>query len=426
VVEASSYQLEFTDGPLGELAVLTNLTVDHLHRHGTMEAYGAVKRRLFDLGTTVVPRAVINVDGDFGAALADHLRAAGAAVATFGARPRADYRVIAARWDASISEVRLATPAGRLELHIRLPGHHNAENAAAALAACDLLALTRARTIAALESTPGVPGRWERIDHGQPFEVVVDFGHTLAGIRQALVTARHVAGARGGRVHLVLGGAGNNNASKRRPLMAILGELADSVILTEGNGRGESLADVVADLMSGWPAGRSAPPLVHDRRLAIRRALRDARPGDVVVILGRGAMPRLLSHSSGDGPRFDDRQVAGEELARLVGGRGASESAFEHQAIAAGSEVVLDLVDDHEAELAVEAADDVMVGTGGGAHPLGASGRQPGQHLLGQGAREPAFPMFSRNPEGQHPAGRGPGGQAPEEVAAGDAVVVGD
>jgi UDP-N-acetylmuramyl tripeptide synthase len=426
VVEASSYQLEFTGGPLSELAVLTNLTVDHLHRHGTMAVYGAVKRRLFVNGTTVVPQAVINVDGDFGAGLAGELRAAGAAVATFGAGPGAAYRVLDARWDAVAGQVRLATPIGELRLQTRLPGRHNAENVAAALAACDLLALPRERTIAVLESMPGVPGRWERIDRGQPYEVVVDFAHTLAGIRQALVTARHVTEARGGRVHLVLGAAGNNNDSKRPPLMAILGELADRVILTEGNGRGESLDAVVADLMTGWPARRPVPPLVPDRRLAIRRALSEAGTGDLVMIIGRGVMPRLLSHSSGDGRRFDDREVAGQELARLDGDAARSEAVFEHEAIATGPQIVLDLIEDLEAEVAVQPADDVMVGAGGGPNALSAPGAQPGQHLLGQGPGQPVPAMLSVHPEGQHPPGHAARGQAAEEVTAGDPAVLGE
>ncbi len=436
VVEASSYQLEFTDGPLGELAVLTNLTVDHLHRHGTMAAYGAVKRRLFLDGGAVVSRAVVNVDGDFGAWLAADLHAAGAAVATFGSATDADYRVLEARWDAIAGDVRVATPTGELSLHTRLPGRHNAENVAAALAAGDLLALPRARTIAVLESMPGVPGRWERIDRGQPFDVVVDFAHTLAGIRQALVTARHVTEARdghgrsghgrGARVHLVLGAAGNNNPAKRRPLMAILGELADRVVLTEGNGRGEPLDDVVADLMSGWPAHRPAPPLVPDRRQAIRRALADAEAGDVVMIIGRGVMPRLLSHASGDGARFDDREVAGEELVRLCRDVSRSASVFEHQAIAPRPQIVLDLIDDLEAEVGVQVPDDVMVGARRGPDALGPPGDQPRQHLLGESPRQPQSPVLCPHPEGQHPSGRGPGGHAAEEVATGDAAVFGE
>lgn len=316
VVEASSYQLEFCEGPFAELAVLTNVTEEHLHRHGTMRAYTAAKRRLFLGEGRHIARAAVNVDSEFGRALARELSDAGTAVARFGSGPAAQWRVLEANWDVGRSSLRLATPSGAVHVSTLLPGWHNAENVAAALAACDLLELTRADALAAIEATPGVRGRWERVDCGQPFDVVVDFAHTPAGLRHVLQTARRVVTERGGQVHLMLCAGGANNPGKRRPLGEIASRLADRVIVTEGNGRGEPRERVIAGLLAGWGSA-VAPEIVPDRRRAIRAALNGARPGDVVILMGRGAMPRLLTDASGGGPVFDDRRVAEEEFVAM-------------------------------------------------------------------------------------------------------------
>ncbi|MGA8746519.1 MAG: Mur ligase family protein [Solirubrobacterales bacterium] len=319
VIETSSYQLEFCGEPFAELAVLTNLSAEHLHRHHTMSAYGAAKRRLFIGAAQTVALAVVNVDSAFGRQLAQDLRAAGSTVATFGSTEHAQYRVLDARWDAATARVQLGTPSGEgLELVTRLPGWHNAENVAAALAVSDLLGVARAGSLRALETMPGVPGRWERVDCDQPFDLVVDFAHTVAGLRQALLTARDVVGARGTAVHLVLCAGGANNPGKRRPLGALASELADRVVVTEGNGRGEPPEQVIAALLSGWREDRRMPEIVSDRRAAIHQAIRGALPGDIVVIVGRGAMPILLADRSGGGEPFDDRLVAREELISIA------------------------------------------------------------------------------------------------------------
>ncbi len=319
VIEASSYQLEFCAQPFSELAVLTNLTAEHLHRHHTMSDYGAAKRRLFIGGARTVPLAAVNVDSTFGRELAQDLRAAGATVATFGSTKHAQYRVLNATWDAAGARLCLGTPSdGVLRLSTRLPGWHNAENIAAALAACDLLGMARGDSLPALKNMPGVPGRWERVGCDQPFDVVVDFAHTVAGLRQTLLTARQVVAARNTAVHLVLCAGGANNPGKRRPLGAAASELADRVVITEGNGRGEPPEQVIAALLAGWREDRQMPEVVTDRRSAIRRALAGALPGDIVIIMGRGAMPTLLADRSGGGSAFDDRCVAREELISMA------------------------------------------------------------------------------------------------------------
>jgi UDP-N-acetylmuramoyl-L-alanyl-D-glutamate--2,6-diaminopimelate ligase len=318
VIEVSSYQLEFSAMPFARLAVLTNLTVEHLHRHRTMSNYGASKRRLFIGDGRAVPLAAVNVDSLFGFGLARDLRLAGTTVATFGSTERAQYRVLKATWDGVGARLSIGTPSECLELATQLPGWHNAENIAAALAACDLLGLARRDSLQALATMQGVPGRWEAVDCDQPFDVVVDFAHTAAGLRQTLLTARHIATARNSAVRLVLCAGGANNPAKRGPLGMVASELADHVIITEGNGRGEPPEAVIAGLLAGWQPERPDPEIIAERRAAIRRALADALPGDVVILMGRGAMPRLLSDSSGGGSAFDDRSVAREELLAMM------------------------------------------------------------------------------------------------------------
>ena len=356
IVECSSYQLEFCAGPFSELAVLTNLTPEHLQRHGTMEAYGEAKRRLFTNETERVPRAVINVDSEFGHRLAADLRELGAEVATVGRADTAEYRLLRATWNATHARVRVITPRGPLELPTRLPGAHNAENVTSVVAGCDLLGVPRAKTLRAVMAAGGLPGRWERVDCGQRYEVIVDFAHTPAGLRHVLHTARRVAARSGGRVSLMLCAGGHNNPAKRAPLGRVASSLADLVVLTEGNGRGEPVETVMADLLADWCPGAAAPEIEPDRRLAIRHVLSTARPGDVAILMGRGAMRTLLSNHSGGGVPFEDRAVAVEELHRLARRSvRRAEVAPEDQAVPASAEIVRLLAHDEEPELGVEA-----------------------------------------------------------------------
>ena len=310
VVECSSFQLEGCDGPLSDIAVLTNLSEDHLHRHGSLAAYAGAKRRLFVHDGATVERAVVNTEGEAGRALADELAAAGAQVARIGD----DYFVRGVAWDVRSASVRLATPGGDVALDLRLPGPHNAVNAVTVLATCDLLGVAREQTLAALTAFPGVPGRWDHVEAGQPFDVIVDFAHTEAGLRAVLRTAREITVLRETRLILVLSAGGGTDPRKRAAFGQLGAWHADRFILTEGSNRGESLEQVLAAVAAG--AGERVE-LVRSRRDAIATALAGAHAGDIVLIAGRGAMPRLLTDRAGNGPLFDDRTVAREELERL-------------------------------------------------------------------------------------------------------------
>lgn len=320
VCEASSYQLECCPAFVPEVAVLTNLTHDHLHRHGSMAAYGGCKRRMFIRPGRVAPVAVINMEQPFGRCLARDVTAAGGQVLGYGDHLLASYRILACSWSLTRATLRLATPRGPIELDLSLPGPHNARNAAAAVAVGDALGLSPEAVAVALGCAHGPPGRFEAIDEGQSFDAIVDFAHTPAAITAIARTVRVAIDARrSGRLMIVAGAAGSVDPSKRAAMGRAARALADHLIVTAGNPRGEDPRRLVADVLQGALAGSGGTVATEtDRRAAIGGALSMALPGDVVLILGRGAMTRLIQTPWGDGPPFDDRQVVREELRRAL------------------------------------------------------------------------------------------------------------
>ncbi len=234
----------------------------------------------------------------------------------------ADYVPVEVRSELDGADVRARTPAGPIALRLRLPGQHNARNALAALAACDLLGVERDRAVAALESFGGVPGRWEWIGRGDPCDAIVDFAHTPAALRAVLETVREIVARRGNgaRCHLVLSASGSTTPHKRGPLGAVGRELADRVIVTDAGFGGQPREEVFEEILAGAEGVPGpAPEVVPDRREAIRAALAGARPGDVVLVSDRGARPRWITDPAGGGYPWDDREVVAEEHARLRG-----------------------------------------------------------------------------------------------------------
>jgi UDP-N-acetylmuramoyl-L-alanyl-D-glutamate--2,6-diaminopimelate ligase len=318
VGELSSYQLEGSPALLPEIAVLTNLTRDHLHRHGTMRAYAAAKRRLFVRDDAAAPVAILNIDDALGRRIAAEAARRGSRVLRYGRHPSADVRIEAAAWTAATGDVRLRLPGGEaLELTTGLPGEHNADNVAAAVAVAHVVGLSAGATADALAAVTPAPGRFEPIDAGQPYLAVVDFAHNPDAIRQALLTARPLAGARG-RVRVVLTASGALDPGKRPGMGRVAAELADHLILTTGSLLGEPREAILAGLTRG--AREAADPalieVVPERRTAIARLVRAAQPGDVVLVLGRGPLPTLRDSHGGSGQPFDDRAVLREELER--------------------------------------------------------------------------------------------------------------
>jgi UDP-N-acetylmuramoylalanine-D-glutamate ligase len=314
VAEVSSYQAEACPELLPEAAVFTNLTLDHLHRHGTMEAYAASKRRLFVRDDRAVALAVVNADDPFGRRLAAEVGERGGRALTYGSERSADYRVRDVSWSARAGEAIVETPSGEVSLASRLPGPHNAENLTAALALADGLGLPRPATLGALAATPAPAGRFELVDAGQPFDVVVDYAHTPDSIERALATARGVIGE-GGRLIVVLGliARGDRDFRGRAGRAARAG--SDHLILCGSSGGGEPPMVALSRALAGArEAGGGELEVVLDRRGAIERGLAMARPGDVVAILGRGPFAWMAFDRFGGGERFSDLEVARELL----------------------------------------------------------------------------------------------------------------
>ncbi len=295
-MEVSSHALE-----LGRVAgirfacrVFTNLTQDHLDFHETMDAYFAAKRRLFDEPGP----AVVNVDDEYGRRLAAEVDAV-----TFGIEHEADYRARDIEFDVMGSRFLLESPDGELRIESPLPGLFNVQNVLGAVAAVRSLGVEQI----SLEGFGRVPGRFEAVDEGQDFGVLVDYAHTPDSLENVLRAAREVAR---GRLHVVFGAGGDRDRGKR-PLMGDAARrLADRVLVTSDNPRSEQPDAIIDEVMEG--AGPEAEREL-DRRRAITRVIEEAEPGDVVVIAGKGH-EQGQEFENGRKDPFDDVTVAREAL----------------------------------------------------------------------------------------------------------------
>ena len=283
--------------------VFTNLSQDHLDFHPTMEDYFQAKRRLF-FGEDAPPAAV-NVGDEYGRRLADELRDAGTPLLTYGFADEAEIRPE----DIDLSGPVTSLIAAGIPLRTRLRGRFNVENVLATVAAARLLGLPDESVAAGVESIGGVPGRFEIIDEGQPFTVVVDYAHKPGALENVLRAARELTV---GRVLCVFGCGGDRDVGKRPLMGRIASELADFPILTSDNPRSEDPAAIAQAVL----AGMSGEPEVElDRGAAIARAIELAEPGDVVVIAGKGH--ERGQEIAGRVVPFDDRDVASEALRAL-------------------------------------------------------------------------------------------------------------
>jgi UDP-N-acetylmuramoyl-L-alanyl-D-glutamate--2,6-diaminopimelate ligase len=302
-MEVSSHALTLhrADAIHFEVALFTNLTQDHLDFHADMEDYFRAKRKLFEVGPGT---AVVNVDDPYGARLAGEFECV-----TFSAEGApADYSAQDVAFDATGSTF---TVAG-MELRTGLPGHFNVANALGAFAVAAAMGVDAETAAAGLARAARVPGRFEPIDEGQGFAVLVDYAHTPDSMENVLQAARRLTS---GRVISVFGAGGDRDRDKRPKMGRAGAELSDLAILTSDNPRSEDPAAIVAEVAAGAQGGAEVEIEV-DRRAAIALALGRAEPGDTVVIAGKG-------HEQGqefEGGRkipFDDREVAREELRKL-------------------------------------------------------------------------------------------------------------
>jgi UDP-N-acetylmuramoyl-L-alanyl-D-glutamate--2,6-diaminopimelate ligase len=307
-MEVSSHGLSLhrVDGIRFAVTVFTNLSQDHLDFHHTMDAYFAAKERLFT--PCFGDRAVICADDPWGQRLLDRLAAPGSGV-TATAYSLADAENLALspggasfRWRGE-------------PVTLALAGRFNVTNALAAAAAAEALGVPAAAVAAGLSVATPVPGRFEAIDAGQPFTVLVDYAHKPGALDKALRAARELA-AGGGRLVVVFGAGGDRDPAKRPLMGEVAARLADGVVVTSDNPRSEDPQTIIDEIRAGIPGDAAATVAVEpDRRAAIERAVADAGPGDVIVIAGKG---HETTQTTGDtAVPFDDREVARSALAGL-------------------------------------------------------------------------------------------------------------
>jgi len=323
-MEVSSHALALhrCDAIHFEAALFTNLTQDHLDFHGTMEDYFRSKRKLFEMRPRV---AIVNADDPYGRRLAEEFKCK-----TFSAEgAKADFEAANASFDATGAQFTVTSgPTGRYvkpgltyrpvggEVAVRtgLPGEFNVANALGAFAAAVEMGVSPEVVAEGLAGAERVPGRFEPVDEGQGFAVLVDYAHTPDSLENVLRAARRLTA---GRVIAVFGAGGDRDRDKR-PKMGRAGAAgSDLAIVTSDNPRSERPGAIIDEVVGGIENGASFE-VEQDRRAAIARALREAASGDTVVIAGKGHEQGQEFEDGRKAP-FDDREVAREELRKLVG-----------------------------------------------------------------------------------------------------------
>jgi UDP-N-acetylmuramoyl-L-alanyl-D-glutamate--2,6-diaminopimelate ligase len=293
-------------------AVFTNLTRDHLDFHKTLESYFDVKTQLFTGDKGPAPRvAVVNIDDAYGERLAAKIAAEvpGSRLVTFGENPKAQVRAENVVLNFRDTSFQLAWPTGTLEVRSPLIGRYNVSNLLAATATAWALGRDPSLFMGRLDDFKGVPGRMERIEEGQPFNVLVDYAHTDDALRNALGMLRAITP---GRLFVVFGCGGNRDRTKRPRMVAAVQEAADFAFATADNPRGESLDRIFGDMREGV-TDPSKIAWIDDRRRAISLALDGAKPGDCLLIAGKGH--ECYQELADTVIPFDDRQVVRELIA---------------------------------------------------------------------------------------------------------------
>jgi UDP-N-acetylmuramoyl-L-alanyl-D-glutamate--2,6-diaminopimelate ligase len=314
-MEVSSHALaqHRVDGTRFAAVGFTNLSRDHLDYHGDLDAYFGAKARLFT--PQFAGAAAVNVDDSRGPELATRARDAGLSVRTFALGADADVRIDRIHTDATGSSGRLVAAEGSESIRLPLLGRFNLENAAAAAAIALSAGLPFGAIAPGLGGATPVKGRMERIDDGQSFTVLVDYAHTPDALERLLSAARELAD-RDGRVIVVFGCGGDRDRGKRPEMGRVATDHADLVIVTSDNPRSEDPASIAAMVVGSLGATDDRIVVELDRRAAIRLAIAEAAPSDVVLIAGKG-------HESGQTSGtttvpFDDAIVAREELESLA------------------------------------------------------------------------------------------------------------
>ena len=312
VMEVSSHALAMERAYATQFrsAVFTNLTQDHLDFHVTMENYFEAKKKLF-LGTGLLPpsTSVINHDDPYGIRLE---KVCTGRYFTCSLKSPADFHCAQVQIDSQAMQLLVETPRGRLEVRSALLGKPNQSNILAALAVgCDL-GFDDASLIHGIRSCSSIPGRFERIDQGQPFPVFVDYAHTPDALEKILMTARELKPS---RVFVLFGCGGERDHGKRPQMARVAERLSDVCVVTSDNPRGEDPATILAEIEAGFEVDPPRYIIEPDRKKAIGTILSLAKAGDLVLIAGKGhetyqILPEGTVH-------FDDREEVRRALLEM-------------------------------------------------------------------------------------------------------------
>jgi UDP-N-acetylmuramoyl-L-alanyl-D-glutamate--2,6-diaminopimelate ligase len=308
-MEVSSHALVMgrVNGFAFDVAVFLNLGRDHLDFHRDMDDYFDAKASLFC--SEHAGRGLVNIDDEWGRRLVERAEVPVETLSTTGAE--ADWRATGVELREDGATFRVSGPGVEVAAACPMPGGFNVGNTLAAIAAAAAAGYDAGAVADAISRGPGVPGRLERIDEGQDFEVVVDYAHKPDALAATVGALRPVTR---GRLVVVIGAGGDRDPGKRPLMGEIAAGGADLLIVTDDNPRSEDPAAIRAAILAGTGAGTAEVLEIADRRAAIAEALRRARPGDVVLVAGKG-------HETGQDVAgvvhpFDDRAVAREELRR--------------------------------------------------------------------------------------------------------------
>ena len=302
-----------------DVAILTNLTHEHLELHGTWEAYRDAKLSLFSRLRGPDGVGIINLDDPSAGVFIGATREVGARAITYGTEAAADLRATAVREDGRGLHASIETPDGPAALDLRLAGRFNVLNALAVVGLGRALGLEGAAVLRGVADLERVPGRMERVEQGQPFGVVVDFAHSPASLQTVLDLLAPTAAARGGSLIAVFGSAGERDTAKRPQMGRIAGERCRLVVVTDEDPRGEDREAILDAIARGAEtAGKRRGHdllLIPDRRAAIEAAFEAARGGDIVLLAGKGH-ERSIIGPDGEQP-WDELAVARDALESL-------------------------------------------------------------------------------------------------------------
>jgi len=327
VIETTSHGLALArvDGIAYDAAILTNLTHEHLELHGTWEAYRDAKLRLFE---KLAPHhakpldwpavGIVNADDPSAGAFIGVTQEAGARIVTYGTDATADVKATRVEEDQRRLRIAYDAPSGSGTVDLRLVGRFNVRNALAVVALGEGIGLDPAAVRDGLAAVPVVPGRMERIEAGQPFGVIVDFAHSPASLQAVLDLLAPLAASRGGGLIAVFGSAGERDTVKRPLMGRIAGERARIVVVTDEDPRGEDRQAILDAIAVGAEAAGKRRDhdllVIADRRSAIDAAFERARPGDIVLLAGKGHEQAIIGPT---GPEpWDERSEARAALQR--------------------------------------------------------------------------------------------------------------